>query len=127
MNYLLDTHAVVWFFEDSMRMPNHIKEIIKDPNNNIYVSSITLLEIIIKSTKHPDTYPMQIDELYNKLFLYKFDLIQIELNQLLLYKQLPYIHKDPYDRMLIATAITNDLLLITEDNKIHEYDVKWIW
>ena len=127
MKYLLDTHVMLWYFLDSERLPRSISDIIDYQENNIVISSISLLEITIKESKNKLHLGMSLDELYYRAINRRFSLIQIEIEHLLMYRNLPYIHKDPYDRMLIATSICEKMSLITSDKDIQLYDFDWVW
>jgi len=127
MRYLLDTHVIIWLIEDSPDMPPDIKEIIKFPENNVYICSISLLEIAIKMNLGKLTLTVTFDELLNYIQTSDFDILQIEDEHLKKYLELPYIHKDPFDRLLVATAKAEDLTIITIDENIQKYDVNWVW
>ena len=127
MRYLLDTHAIIWFFENSAMMPDYVKEIIKHKENSISIATISLLEITIKESLNRFNLGLSIEELYEKAINNRFSLVHIKLEHLLIYNKLPFIHKDPYDRLLIATAINENLTFITSDKNCQNYSVNWIW
>jgi len=122
MNYLADTHILLWSFLETGKLPEKIKSILVDENNVIYYSPISLWEISIKyklrklSLKGgtPDDF---FDELINSYFYCKpIDNINLVTN----YK-LPAYHKDPFDRFLIWEAIKNDFVLISVDENMKLY------
>ena len=127
MQYLLVTHTLIWFFTNSIMIPNHIYEILESQDNNIYLSAISFLEITFKEAKNRLFIGMSIRALYEKAILKRFGLIPVEIDHLTIYKTIPFIHKDPYDRLLIAIAKSRDMTIITCDENIHKYDVKSIW
>ena len=127
MKYLLDTHAVIWLIEDSHKMPLKIKEIVKLPENDIYICSISLWEIAIKINLGKIKLNMTLDELLDNIKNSYFDILQIEDRHLKTLSKLPFLHKDPFDRLIISSAITEDLTVITIDENIQKYDVPWIW
>ena len=127
MKYLLDTHAILWYFEDSSELPYKIVEIIDNPDISIYVSSVSLWEITLKMNLNKLDFSMTLDELINIIESHDFNVIQIESEYLKKLSELPFIHKDPFDRMIISTAISEDLTIITVDDNIQKYNVSWIW
>ena len=97
MKYLLDTHAILWFFDHVEKLPETVLKAILDPANRKYVSIVSAWELPIKE-EH---------------------IKQVE--------YLPFLHRDPFDRMLIASAISEGMSLITADDNIQRYNVQWVW
>jgi len=127
MRYLLDTHAVIWYLEDSSHLPSNTKEIINKNKNRIYLSSISLWEIAIKINVGKLKLVMPFDELLGNIKKGDFEVLQIEDEYLKMLSIQPFIHKDPFDRLLIATALAENLTIITADESIHKYEVPWTW
>ncbi|MCL2046960.1 MAG: type II toxin-antitoxin system VapC family toxin [Oscillospiraceae bacterium] len=127
MNYILDAHAIIWLFEDSSKMSAAIKELIKQTEIRIYISTITLWEIALKLNIGKLTLKISFDELLSNIKNGDFEIIQIEDAYLRVLNELQFIHKDPFDRLLIASAIAEGLTIITADANIQKYDVPWIW
>ena len=127
MKYLLDTHAVIWYFDDSPKLSEKIKEIIDNSENNICISSVSLWEIAIKINIGKLDVDFTLDELLIEIKENDFDILQIEDEYLQELSSLPFIHKDPFDRFIIATALAEDLTIITADENIQKYDVSWAW
>jgi PIN domain nuclease of toxin-antitoxin system len=127
MKYLLDTHAVIWHFDDSPKLSEKIKEIIDNSENNICISSVSLWEIAIKINIGKLDLDFTLDELLIEIKENDFDILQIEDEYLQGLSSLPFIHKDPFDRLLIATAFAEDLTIITTDENIQKYDISWVW
>jgi len=122
MNYLADTHILLWSFLETKKLSEKIKSILLDENNVIYYSPISLWEISIKyglkklSLKGgtPDDF---FDELANSYYHCKvIDNIDLITN----YK-LPTYHKDPFDRFLIWEALRNDFILMSADKNMGLY------
>jgi len=122
MNYLVDTHILLWSFLDTGKLPEKIKSILLDKNNLIYYSPISLWEISIKyglkklslNGGTPDDF---FDELNNSYYHCKaIDNIDLITN----YK-LPANHKDPFDRFLAWEAIKNDFTLLSVDKNMELY------
>ena len=127
MKYLLDTHAVIWFADNSPKIPSRIKEVTKQPANEFFISSVSLWEIAIKMNLGKLDIKSSLDELLEAVNTSAFEILQIEDKYLKRLSTLPNIHKDPFDRLLIASAIAEDLTIITADENIQKYDVQWIW
>ena len=124
MKYLLDTHYVLWTLFEPSRIDIEIKKIFEDNNITKYVSGITLWEISLKySIGKLELEGSNPDEIYEKIEESGFKLLQIENYLFSSYYKLSKKddHKDPFDRMLIWQAITNDFILITNDKKIEQY------
>jgi len=127
MKYLLDTHAVIWYFEDSPELSQEITGLIDNPEISIYICSVSLWEIAIKMNLNKLKLRMTFEELLKNIKTRDFYIIQIEDEYLNNLSKLPHIHKDPFDRMIISSALAEDLTIITIDENIQKYDVSWIW
>jgi len=127
MRYLLDTHAVIWHFDDSPKLSESIKEIIDNAENDICISSVSLWEIAIKINIGKLDVDFTLEELLIEIQDSDFDILQIENEYLHGLSVLPFIHKDPFDRLLISIAHAENLTVITTDENIQKYDVPWIW
>ena len=128
MKYLLDTHAFLWFVMDDKRISTHAQSIIKDSKNEIFFSSASAWELAIK---------VKLNRLKIKGNLEPFIVEQLSTNNIVplsitiyhsLYtEQLPQIHKDPFDRMIIAQSVVENLQLISTDKDIRKYKVATVW
>ena len=127
MRCLLDTHAIIWLAENSYKLPLKIKEIIRQSENEIYISSVSLWEIAIKMNLDKLDLDFTLGELLIAVKENDFCVLQIEDDYLKNLSELPFLHKDPFDRLLISTALAEDLTIITIDENIQKYDVKWEW
>jgi PIN domain nuclease of toxin-antitoxin system len=127
MKFLLDTHTLIWYYEDLPDLPDRIKHIIEDTSNEIYISYISLWEIAIKLKINKLQISWSIDELYNDIIKRDFNLLQFKKDYLNIYLELPLIHREPFDRILVATSISENLTFLTKDENIHKYDVKCLW
>jgi len=131
MNYLVDTHILLWSFLKTNKLSKEIKSILLNNNNNIYYSPISLWEISIKyglkklsfNGGTPDDFFMELNNsFYHCKTIAAIDFITN-------YK-LPIYHKDPFDRFLIWEAIRNDFVLISSDKNMELYKkegLKIIW
>ncbi len=123
MQYLLDTHTLIWWLTDDLTLVNKAKEEIANPNNLVFVSAASTWEIAIKKSlgklKSPNDL---VEQIKNK----RFKSLPINIEQTLIVENLPLHHQDPFDRILIAQAKYLDLTIITRDRKFALYDVNLI-
>lgn len=120
MRYLLDTHVLLWWLADPKQIETKARHIIADKSNQIFISSVSTWELAIKKDLGKLSIPM------NLLAVIKSENIQIlplSAEESLSVIDLPKIHPDPFDRMLIAQAKFNDLIVITKDRQILEYPI----
>lgn len=126
-HYLLDTHTAIWFFNGDDMLSQNAKNVILDPSNIKYLSTASAWELSIK---------ISIGKLDFKgkaagfTFLAEengFIITPIKTEYLTILETLPFIHRDPFDRLLIATAISEKMTIITTDKNIVRYDVNHIW
>ena len=127
MGYLLDTHVLLWYFEDSPKLPKRIMHILQDDYALKAISSTSLWEIAIKVNLDKLELQFTFEQLLFDLKRSNITILQIKDEYMQGLFDLPYIHKDPFDRLLVSTAITDGLTLITADENIQKYDVDWIW
>ena len=127
MKYLLDTHTLIWLSERSPKLSMRTKELFVDRKNSIYVCSASLWEIAIKVRLGKLKLRSTFRELLNHVENSDFEMLQIENDYLEKLSVLPFIHRDPFDRLLIATALSEGLTIITTDDNIQRYDVPCIW
>jgi len=127
MSYLLDTHALIWYFEDSKDLPIKIARIIDNPICHKFICVASLWEIAIKSNIGKLDMRLSFDELLDIIEDSELSIIPIENGYLKGLSKLPFIHKDPFDRLIITTALSEGLTIVTADENIQKYDVPWIW
>ncbi len=121
MNLLLDTHVLIWALENNPMLSTDARNAIIDGKNMVFVSSASAWEISIKKSMGKLITP---DNLIEEIKLHRFTLLNINFEHSLLAGSLPDIHKDPFHRMLISQAITEQLTLVTRDSLIPQYEVK---
>jgi len=119
MNLLLDTHVVIWWLTDDPSLSDDIKSSL-DHEPDVYVSSATVWEVAIKQSIGKLTEPTDLPE---RIRDSGFRELPITSEHAIVAGRLPLIHRDPFDRMLVAQARCGDLTLVTRDPEIHKYDV----
>src|ERR1700743_573884 len=123
-HYLLDTHTLIWFQEDNPKLPVSIVDIIQNPDNTILFSQISLFEITIKQKigKLP-LFLATIEEIYQQAINDGFLYLNIQNQYIYNYNKIVLFedHRNPFDRLLIATANVEDLTIISSDEKLKLY------
>ncbi|MFI4937980.1 MAG: type II toxin-antitoxin system VapC family toxin [Candidatus Berkiellales bacterium] len=120
MNYLLDTHIILWWLTEPEKIATTARKIISDKKEQIYLSGASFWEMAIKQSIGRLKLPVNIIEV---LVSEGFETLPIMPQECLSVADLPPIHHDPFDRMLVVQAKLNDLVLITKDEKIISYPV----
>jgi PIN domain nuclease of toxin-antitoxin system len=123
MQYLIDTHVALWWLADPKKISLKARKIISDRKNKVFISSISFWEMAIKHDLGKLTLPRNIIELLSSE---GFDIITLRAEEGLSVVDLPKIHNDPFDRILISQAKYNDLIFITKDKKIFNYPITTI-
>ncbi len=117
-NYLIDTHVFLWSLNEPSKLSEEVTDILKYPINTIYVSAAVTWEIIIKRTK--GTLKFEGDILHH-LYEQSFQSLSITHQHAKILEGIPRIHDDPFDRIMVAQAIAEDLIFITHDRTILKY------
>jgi PIN domain nuclease of toxin-antitoxin system len=127
MSYLLDTHILLWFFEDSKKLTDNVNAVLDDKKISKYVSLISLWEFTIKHSIGKLKFDDGVVWLHQLVKQNGFILLPIKELHIFKLAQLPLLHKDPFDRLLVATAIVEKLTIITADVNIHNYKTPILW
>jgi PIN domain nuclease of toxin-antitoxin system len=128
MKFLLDTHTALWWINEHERLSPAAKAILLDETNTLYLSVVTMWEIAIKvSLNKLSEFPGGVGAFINKAEELPFQLISLMPTYTTEVERLPFIHRDPFDRMLVATAITEDMTILTADENIQKYNVPTVW
>ena len=127
MKYLLDTHVVLWVAENSPLLSDKVKSIILDKNSEKYVSIVSAWEVSIKLGTDKLHLDGGLSEFFRMIDDNGFFSLSLEREYLQLIPNLPNHHKDPFDRLLVATVMAENMILITIDENIHNYDVTCLW
>lgn len=120
MRYLLDTHVILWWLTEPQKIKPKAQEIIRDKSNHVFLSSASFWEMAIKKSIGKLTLPHNLIEATASE---GFQFLSIMPEDGLGVSDLPLLHLDPFDRLLIIQAKRYDLVLITHDSKIMDYPV----
>lgn len=121
MRILLDTHVLLWSVAQSDRLPVAARELLEDTDNALYFSVASLWEIAIKTTLGRPDFVVDLHKLRQALSRMGIVELPVEGTHTEALTQLPLIHKDPFDRMLVAQSMAEPLVLLTNDAVLTEY------
>ena len=128
MRALLDTHTFLWWDLDDPQISPLAGETIASPDSELLVSVASLWEIAIKVSAGKLSLPSRIEHyIPARLADYRFRALPISSEHALRVASLPMIHRDPFDRLLVAQALVEGIPLVTSDPAIIRYDVETIW
>ena len=128
MRYLLDTCTFIWYMTKDNKLPDDVRRIIFD-SDNVYASIATLWEIAVKQTTGKlSVVTMSVYEIAELCRNDGIIIMPIKIAYLERIKKMPLIHRDPFDRIITATAVEENMTLLTKDSGIIKYDgVKTLW
>jgi PIN domain nuclease of toxin-antitoxin system len=120
MRLLLDSHTIIWWALFPGRLKSATRRALISPDNDLFLSAVTVWELQLKIAQQQISLPA---DFTSRLLADGFDELPIELEHASRAAQLPPLHTDPFDRLLIAQALAEGLLLVTSDREIFRYDV----
>ena len=124
---LLDTHSAIWFFNGSSNLSDNAKHMILDANNQINVSVVSVWELAIKINVGKLKFSGGVAGFLKLIDSNGFRLLNITPRHLLELEQLPLHHRDPFDRILIATAISEGMRFASADGNMSLYPIQCVW
>jgi PIN domain nuclease of toxin-antitoxin system len=127
MAFLLDTHTFLWFVSGDKQLPASVREKIKDINQSCFLSVASLWEITIKEQLGKLSLSISLQELFDYTDRNQIEIISITYDHLLTLAKLPDHHRDPFDRLIISQAISENLVLLTRDKELKKYKIKQQW
>ncbi|GHU09399.1 twitching motility protein PilT [Betaproteobacteria bacterium] len=126
MNILLDTHIALWVLADSPRLVRNIRSLLETDDTTVFVSVATLWEIAIKHAAERGDMPISGEDARKYCLQSGFYLLPITAQHAVVAGALPPYHRDPFDRMLVAQAITEPLRLVSHDKQVLRYSDTFI-
>ena len=131
MRYLLDTHTFLWYVNGGASLSPVSNALISDANNLVYLSTASIWEMAIKSSRKKLAMPAPLHSFVDSAMIdNEVALLVITTEHADIVANLPFHdsgHKDPFDRMIIAQSICEDLPVISRDRVFDDYDVERIW
>jgi PIN domain nuclease of toxin-antitoxin system len=122
VNLLLDTHIALWAITDSPKLSAQAHEYILAPDATIHVSAVSVWEIAIKHSLQRQTMPLSGQEALNYFQQAGYRLLTITPGHCITVETLPKHHADPFDRLLVAQALSEPMSLVTHDNTVATYN-----
>ena len=126
-SYLLDTHTAIWYFNGDDKLSQTAKSAILDSAHRKYLSIASAWEVAIKIGTGKLDFNRRTAGFINDAEINDITLLPIKPAYLSALESLPMIHRDPFDRLLVATAISEQITIITADENIAKYQVSHIW
>ncbi len=123
MKILIDTHIFLWMLSSPEKINNKRRYELESPANEVFLSAMSIAELMIKSSIGKINIAFDPLEMTKKM---QINILDFSGTQAMALGNLPFHHKDPFDRMIIAQAIVNKIALMSDDSKFIEYDCKII-
>lgn len=123
MRILIDTHVLIWHLEDDKRLSAKHGDLIEDSDNSIFVSVASLWEIAIKTSRGKLSLSQSIEDIFAEIERSTSSILLIEPDHTLKVSKLPYHHNDPFDRIIIAQSMVEEMSLISTDSNFADYEV----
>lgn len=124
MKILLDTHIFLWFISGDSKLSADVRDVVRDPDNEIYLSVVSVWECIVKHQlgKLPLPEPPEI-YLPKQRDIHQIASLELDESSVVQLSKLPPLHRDPFDRILICQALQNGLTIVTIDAAVRAYPV----
>jgi PIN domain nuclease of toxin-antitoxin system len=128
MRLLLDTHAFLWWLTDAPQLSKRARTLISNERNEVFFSAASAWEIVIKAQLGRLTLPERVDRfILRQLEVNNFQGLPIRMEHALRLQSLQGHHRDPFDRMLVAQALEDGLIILTADPLVRRYRVRVAW
>ena len=127
MKLLLDTHTFIWWDSDPSKLSQRALELLLNPENSRLVSVVSIWEIQIKTQLGKLTLNQNLTEIINNQQKNGLQFIEVQVDHILALDQLPFHHKDPFDRLLIAQAKIEIAILVSRDPIFSNYVIAIEW
>jgi len=125
---LLDTHAFLWAISDSSRLSRAARDCFLDPNNPLFFSAVSAWEISIKSSLGRLRLKRSVREVVTReMRRNSIGWLGVDLNHCQKVSELPFHHRDPFDRLIVSQALCEDLHLLSCDGLLDAYGVHRVW
>ena len=127
MKLLLDTHAFIWWDSDPTQLSAQALAALRDPTNEVWLSVASVWEMVIKAQLGKLTLRLPLAEVVRQQQANGLRALPVTLAHVLAVEGLPPIHKDPFDRVLIAQASVEGAELVSADHVVRQYPVRVLW
>ena len=128
MTYLLDTHTFLWAINDDPKLPEQVAAVLENGENELYLSIASLWEIAIKVSLGKLQLDFSfIDLVTLKLVKSDVQILAITPEHLTVLSELPFHHRDPFDRLIVAQTKAEEMVLLTRDKTLKSYGIDSMW
>ncbi|MBA4303654.1 MAG: PIN domain nuclease [Sphingobacteriaceae bacterium] len=128
MNFLLDTHAFLWFLEGNQELSSKARENIENPENTKFISIASIWELAIKTNLGKLQLEVSLEDLKGAIIVNHFEILPLDFEHIIGRSKLPDFHKDPFDRIIIAQAMTENCIVLSKDASFSLYKgIQLIW
>ncbi len=128
MEYILDTHILLWIVDDNPKLSKNVKSIYLNPSNDMYISLASIWELVIKISLQKLIID---DSITNFITTHikgnNITILDITLKHIIGLENLPYYHRDPFDRLIISQSILEKIPIIGNDKSFDKYPIKRVW
>ena len=128
MEYIIDTHTLLWIVDDDPQLSKKVRSIYLNPANDIYISLASIWELVIKVSLKKLIIDDSIGNFVNtQIKGNSIRILEIKLNHITALENLPYYHRDPFDRLIISQSMLEKIPVLSNDNFFDKYPIKRIW
>ena len=127
MNYLIDTHVLIWYLDGDKRISRKALDIITDPNHKINISIVSFWEMAVKLSIKKLQLSQPLSKIIDKTRSLQIEIIPLQEGPVLEVEKLPFHHRDPFDRLIIAQALVEKMKVVSIDESFDKYNVHRIW
>lgn len=128
MRHLLDTHTLLWIINGDPKLSEKVKSLFLDEDNDIAISMASIWEMAIKISLNKLKIPGPLAEFVAEHIKgNKINILPIELNHIYHLENLPFFHRDPFDRLIIAQAMAENMSILGQDEVFDQYSINRIW
>ena len=125
-NLLIDTQSFIWFVENDPKLPVSVRNVMEDDQYNLFISIASLWEIVIKSSLGKLPMKKNIPEVIKDVTKSGFFILQIVPEHLIALHGLEYVHRDPFDRIIISQAIAENIHVVSSDELFSKYQINLV-
>ena len=128
MRILLDTHTALWMVNEHEKLSPTAKALLRDDEHTLFISITSLWEMAIKvSLGKLSELDGGMGAFTVKIAIMPIEVFPITTDHVRMVESLPFVHRDPFDRMIVATAMVDDMTILTADSSIPRYNVLCVW
>ena len=128
MKLLIDTNAALWLFNEHEKLTTAARECLRNEENRLHISIVSAWEVAIKHSLGKLTgFPGGVKLLLSAISENSIEIVAILPEYVERVEELAFIHSDPFDRLIVATALCEDMAIVTADENIRKYGAKCIW